>query len=531
MDIVGGKNLGHLWDNLAATYGDKTALLFEDACGKTVEYSYAGLNREINRAANLFLDMGVEKGDRVAVQLNNIPEFIIIWFGLAKIGAIMVPINVHYLHGECAHILKKCTPRVLVIEEAFRKTHEEIQREQGLSIEHTLVVRTGGEDGVSPDEDFNERLSGQSAVLDRLVPVDSGDPAEIIFTSGTTSAPKGAVITHYNLCFAGRYTAWQVAIREDDRYMTMMPSCHIDFQCTAAMPTFISGATFILLEKYSASKFWSQACLHRATLTECIPFMIRTLLLQPEQVWEKNHCLRDVLFYLTLSDEEMEAFIKRFNVRIFTSYGMTETVVGIIGDRPGDQRKWPSIGRTGLCYDVRIQDDSGQEVPAGTLGEIAIKGVPGKTLFLEYYNDPEATEKAFRDGWLLTGDKAYVDENGYFYFVDRQLNLIKRSGENIASTEIENLLVGHPQIVDAAVIGIPDAITDEAVKAYVIVKEGECLSPGDITDYCSARIARFKVPAQVEIRESFPRTCTGKVQKNELRNECLAQCGRAPTSE
>ena len=522
VDIVGKKNLGHLWDDLAATYGNKTALVFENTRGETSRYSYAGLNAKANQAANLFLGLGIGKGDRVAVQIHNCPEFLFCWFGLARIGAVMVPINANYLHDECAHILKVCAPKALVIERQFLKAHEEVQAAHGITVRHTLIARCEDDAETAPALNFNRLLGEQSDTFAGRAAVAPEDPAEIIFTSGTTSDPKGAVITHYNLCFAGRYTAWQVAIREDDRYMTMMPACHIDFQCTAAMPTFVVGATFIMLEKYSATRFWRQVCLHRATLTECIPFIIRTLMLQPRQAWEKNHCLRDVLFYLSLSTDEKNAFVERFGVRLFTSYGMTETVVGIIGDRPGDQRRWPSIGRAGLCYDVRIQDDGGCEVPTGQIGEIAIKGEPGRTLFLEYYDDPEATARTYRDGWLLTGDKAYADEDGYFYFVDRRINLIKRSGENIASTEIENLLVDHPHIVDAAVIGIPDAIADEAVKAYVIVKEGECLSPEEILDYCSGRIAKFKVPSCVEIRDSFPRTCTGKVQKAELKNECLA---------
>ncbi|WP_421903691.1 crotonobetaine/carnitine-CoA ligase [Maridesulfovibrio sp.] len=520
MDIVGDKNLGQVWEDLAETFDAKTALVFEDAQGETVEFSYREFNGEITRAASLFLGLGIEKGDRVAVQLNNSPEFLFCWFGLAKIGAVMVPVNIHYLHCECAHILEKCAPKAFVIEEQFLPTQKELQDDYNISIPHVLVARIDPAAEIQGAINFNNLLAEQPTSLNKEISVSTEDIAEIIFTSGTTSNPKGAVITHHNLCFAGRYTSWQVGIREEDRYLTMMSSCHIDFQCTAAMPAFMSGATFIMLEKYSASKFWSQVCLHRATLTECIPLMVRTLQLQPQRAWEKNHCLREVLFYMNLSDEEKDAFIERFNVRLFTSYGLTETVVGIIGDRPGDERRWPSIGRTGFGYDVRILDGAGNEMPAGEIGEIVIKGEPGKTLFKEYYDDPEATAASFTaDGWFRTGDKGFTDEDGYFYFVDRKLNLIKRSGENIASTEIENLLVDHPLITDAAVIGVPDPICDEAVKAYVIIKEGEELAPEEILEYCAERIAKFKVPAIVEIRESFPRTCSGKVCKGVLRAE------------
>ncbi|WP_243544481.1 crotonobetaine/carnitine-CoA ligase [Pseudodesulfovibrio tunisiensis] len=525
MDIIGDRTLRQVWDGLAQRHGAKTALVFESTSGETSEYTYAELNGEINRAANLFLGLGVEKGDRVAVQLHNSPEFLAVWFGLAKIGAIMVPINVHYLHGESLYILQKCAPRFIVAEERFAHQYEKMMEEKTVALEGILIAREPVGREFPGAENFSRLLREQSAELERVVPLSSSDTAEILFTSGTTSNPKGVVITHYNQVFAGHYTAWQCNLREDDRFMTMMPSCHIDFQCTAAMPTFTIGATFILLEKYSARRFWRQVCLHRATVTECIPLMIRTLMLQPQQVWEKDHCLREVMFFLNISEAEKDAFIERFNVRLFTSYGMTETIVGILGDCPGAERRWPSIGQTGLCYEARIADEAGNEAAPGVLGEILIKGEPGRTIFREYYEEPEATARTLTSGgWLHTGDKGYMDEDGYFYFVDRKQNLIKRSGENISSTEIENFLVTHPKIVDAAVVGIPDDICDEAVKAFIVVKEGETLTVEDVFDYCTEHIAKFKVPSSIEIRTDFPRTCTGKVRKNVLRDEAVAAC-------
>ncbi|NJB66403.1 crotonobetaine/carnitine-CoA ligase [Desulfobaculum xiamenense] len=526
MDIVGGKNLRHMWDDLARTHGDKTALVFEDIEGATSAFSYAQLNCEINRAANLFLGLGIGKGDRVAVQLYNTPEFIFCWFGLAKIGAITVPVNVHYLHNESEYLINKCGAKTVVTEEKFYPVFERLQREGKIALDNVLVTRLDDNHDIPGTINFRRALREQPAALKEIVPLSSDDAAEIIFTSGTTSRPKGVVITHYNLLFAGRYTAWQCALRTDDRYMTMMPAFHIDFQCTAAMPTFSTGATFIMLEKYSAHRFWRQVCLHRATITECIPLMVRTLMLQPAQTWEKDHCLREVFFYLNLADQEKDAFMERFGVRFLTSYGMTETVVGIIGDRPGDERRWPSIGRTGLCYEAKIVGEDGLEVPPLTPGEICVKGVPGRTIFKEYYNAPEATAEVLSaDGWLRTGDTGYMDEDGFFYFIDRNKNVIKRSGENISGSEIENVLVCHPKIVDAAVVGVPDDICDEAVKAFVILKEGETASVEEILDYCTKRLAKFKVPSFIEIRTSFPRTSTGKVQKNVLKNECVECSG------
>jgi crotonobetaine/carnitine-CoA ligase len=518
MDIVGNKTLRSLWDDLAAAHGEKTALVFEDAEGNTREYSYQGLNSEINRAANAFLALGLGKGDVVALQMCNSPELVICWYGLAKIGAVMAPINTQYVAGECEYIVDKCGARTVIAEEGYLQTFLKLNEDGARSFKTLIAARLEAEREVPGAFNLTKLMRGQSPELASDIPLVSGDPAEILFTSGTTDRPKGALLTHHNLIFSGHYTIWLLSMRPDDRYLTMMPGFHIDFQCSAAMPTFMVGGTLLVLERYSARRFWSQICLHRATLTECIPLMVRTLMLQPRRSWERGHCLREVFFCLTITDQEKRDFEERFGVTMLNSYGMTETLVGLTGDLPGEKRIWPSIGKAGLEYQAKIVNEAGVEMPARSIGEILVKGVPGKTIFKEYYRDPEATAKALSpDGWLRTGDNGWMDENGVFYFVDRDVDMIKRSGENISSTEIESLLNSHPKIAESAVIGVPDTIRDEAVKAFVMLKKGETLTPEEIIAYCAERMARFKVPSCVELCDSFPRTCTGKVQKKGLK--------------
>ncbi|ECZ6114809.1 crotonobetaine/carnitine-CoA ligase [Salmonella enterica subsp. enterica serovar Cerro] len=433
MDIVGGQNLRQMWDDLAGVYGDKTALIFESCEGIVRQFSYASLNEEINRTANLFYSLGIRKGDRVALHLDNCPEFIFCWFGLAKIGAIMVPINARLLGEESAWILQNSQVSLLVTSVQFYPMYREIRQDNSTPLNHICLIgeQLPADDGVSH---FTQLQARQSATLCYTPALSTDDTAEILFTSGTTSRPKGVVITHYNLRFAGYYSAWQIALRDDDVYMTVMPAFHIDCQCTAAMPAFSAGSTFVLLEKYSARAFWDQVRKYQATVTECIPMMIRTLMVQPAAPTDRQHHLREVMFYLNLSAQEKDAFTERFGVRLLTSYGMTETIVGIIGDRPGDKRRWPSIGRVGFSYEAEIRDDQNRPLPAGEIGEICIKGIPGKTIFKEYYMQPEATARALEpEGWLHTGDSGYQDEDGYFYFVDRRCNMIKRGGEKFFS--------------------------------------------------------------------------------------------------
>jgi crotonobetaine/carnitine-CoA ligase len=518
MDMIGERTLRQAWDDLAERFGDKTALIVESQQGVASRYSYGELNDEINRTANLFLSLGIEKGDKVALHLHNCAEFMFCWFGLAKIGAITVPINANLLQDESAYIITMCQVALVVTASAYFPLYARIVQDSASPLREIMLIDVPLEDPMALETlDFHALKRTQSHQLTHWVALTAEDTAEILFTSGTTSRPKGVVITHYNLLFAGYYTAWQCALREDDVYLTSMPAFHIDCQCTAAMPTFTAGATFVLLEKYSARAFWGQVCHYRATLTECIPLMIRTLMMQPQMPWEKHHCLREVLFYLKLSVAEKDAFVQRFGVRLLSSYGMTETIVGLIGDRPGDKRRWPSIGRVGMGYEAQIRDCDGNPMAAGLTGELWVKGQPGKTLFKEYYNLPEATANTlYPEGWLRTGDFAYADPEGFFYFVDRSSNMVKRCGENISCAEIENIISSHPSIKEAAIIGLKDAIRDQALKAFVVLEPGTQMSEAEFFCFCENHMAKFKVPSFLEFRDSLPRSCSGKSIRKSL---------------
>ncbi|WP_395489601.1 crotonobetaine/carnitine-CoA ligase [Cedecea davisae] len=517
MDIVGEQNLGQMWDDLAEVYGNKTALIFESSAGEVRQYSYASLNAEINRTANLFHALGIRKGDKVALHLDNCPEFIFCWFGLAKMGAIMVPINARLLREESAWILQNSGASLLVTAPQFYSIYRQTLRDEASPLDHICLI---GEQATASEDVslFTALKNRQSAVPEYTPWLCSDDPAEILFTSGTTSRPKGVVITHYNLRFAGYYSSWQCGLREDDIYLTTMPAFHIDCQCTAAMAAFSAGATFVLLEKYSARAFWSQVRRYQATVTECIPMMIKTLMAQPPTPQDSQHSLREVMFYLNLPEQGKDAFVERFGVRLLTSYGMTETIVGVIGDRPGDKRRWPSIGRPGFCYEADIRDDQNRSLAAGKTGEICIKGVPGKTIFKEYYARPDATAKAFDPGgWLHTGDSGCRDKDGFFYFVDRRCNMIKRGGENVSCVELENIIALHPKIQEVVVIGTKDSIRDEAIKAFVVLNEGETLGENEFFSFCERNMAKFKVPSFLEITSDLPRNCSGKIIKKHLK--------------
>lgn len=535
-DIVGNETLRDLWQSVVERKGRRHFLTFQNRVGDVFEYTYAAFDEDVNRIANVFLDLGIEKGDHVALHLHSSPEFLMCLFGLAKIGAGAVPINEQYLADEAEYILENSDAICVVVEPLFYETYQELLARGHYFPKGVVVARAGTEsprsnidfssiytplgtveEGQQGIYDFWMMRCEQSAILRDSCELASDDPVQIIYTSGTTSRPKGVVLTHANMVFSGLYGDWEVSLRGSDRVLTSMPACHSNFQLAALMPVITAGASLIIIEKYSATRFMKQIRHYKATVIQCVAMMLRTLLLQPVDPEEKNHCVREVLYFIPITDAEKEEFEQRFNMRIMNTYGSTESIGWAITDPPVGARNWPSVGRAGLGYKARICDMNDNELPPGEVGEIQIKGERGRSVMLEYYNNPEATENTFSvDGWLKTGDQGYQDDNGWFYFVDRKVNMVKRSGENISTTELEEILEQHPAIAEAAVIGVPDPLRDQAIKAFVRFAPGESMTLAEVEQYCKDHMASFKVPTFYEVVEDFPRTCSMKIEKKLL---------------
>lgn len=510
--IADGINLRDLWEEKVLTRGDAEFLVFENPdSGEVRRYTYAEFWADTCRVANMFWTRGVRPGDRVAVHLYNSVEMVQCLFGLASIGAITVPLNASYTPSEINYILRTCQvgtvvtdPELLLIGLAGDYPNHDVivvgQAEGHPSFE-TLCL-------AEPDE-----------LLTRPV-ISATDTVEIMFTSGTTSRPKGVILTHYNFVFSGLYVNWELAMSPQDRYLTTMATSHINLQTSALMPALTVGGALILQRRYSASRFWKQIRTHRATLVQGMAMIVRTLMAQPVDPDEQDHQVREMHYFLPITEAEKRAFEERFAVTLLNNYGSTETLVGNITDLPFGKRRWPSIGRVGLGYQVRIVDSSGADVGVGLIGEILIKGEPGRTLMAGYWNDELATKAVLDpDGWFRTCDYGYFDPDGWFYFVDRKVDLIKRGGENVSTTEVEDVLLQYPGVKEAAVIGVPDPVRDEAVKAFVVPQEGVELDIEDLLNHCQGHLAYYKVPSFVEVRGDLPRGNYGKVQKNLLVNQ------------
>jgi carnitine-CoA ligase len=512
-DISTSQTTASLWASACREFGDRPFLVQLDADGGRSEFTYAEFAKLVHRAAHAFAGAGIGVGDTVALQIGNSPEMLTSLFGLTEIGAIAVPMGLTATPAELHQAYRASGARWAVVEHARLADHRALREQDGLPDRGLIAVHGSAGDAAG----FEALCLGQSDEPVTGVRVTCDSVAELLYTSGTTAAPKGVMVTHANFAFSGHYGVWQASLRADDRVFTTMPACHSNFQLAALTPVLVAGATLIMAERYSASRFWHQVRQERATVVQLIAMMARTLLLRPPSGEDGSHDLREALYFMPLSDAEKSEFERRFGVRLLNSYGSTESIGWAVTDPPQGERRWPSVGRAGLGYEVGIFDCDGRELPPGQVGEFRIKGVPGRTLMLGYHDDPAATAAALSaDGWLRTHDTGYVDQDGWFYFVDRSVNVIKRAGENISTSEVECVLTSHPLIAEAAVIGIPDPLRDKAVKAFVRLAPGARLAASDIDAYCRTQLAPYKVPEVFEMVEDFPRTASMKIEKRLL---------------
>lgn len=510
---TGERTIGNLLEERAEAYPDRTFLIFEAADGSGLELTYDELLQRVRRCARGLADAGVAEGDCVAVQLRNSPEIIVAFLALAHLGAIFVPSNIANTAPELRHLLTVSRARLVITEPDFLDV-------AGAACDdgQAIVVARGTQPGLPAFADL-EAAVGEP-------PASANDPlgiAELIFTSGTTSKPKGVMLTHTNCLRAGQDAVQVLWLREGERCLTALPLFHVNAQAMSLFAALTAGGTLVVLEEFRASRFWSQVRHHRATQTAIVAMQLRVILAQPPSDDDADHELRRVFYAINVSTADKEEFERRFAVSLINGYGLSETMTLVAASPVVGPRRWPSIGLPSPGRIVRLVDDEGNDVPVGEVGEVVVHGVPGRSIMLGYYGDEEATAATLRDGWLHTGDKAYADAEGYLYFFDRKKDVIKRAGENVSAVEVETILLDHPAVADAAVVGIPDAIRDEAVAAVVVLAAGATASADDLTTYCGTHLARFKVPTVVAFRDHLPKTSIGKVQKGELRREMTAE--------
>lgn len=482
---------------------NKTAIVHGDHETMT----YRELAEAADQTSAVLRHRDVGKGDRVAYLGGNTPEFFEVLFGAAQLGAVFVPVNTRLAPPEIAHVLADSGARAIVV----APEHLERLTASGVSVPHVIVTGEG-----------TPALPGLAALLRTAgaghtdEDVTMSDPAAIVYTSGTTGFPKGATLTHENLTWVAINTVVDYDVVSTDVALMISPLFHVAALGMGALPVILKGGTLVLETRFDAEVALAQIARHRVTMLSGVPTTFEFLCQHPD--WDSTDLTS--LTKLTCGGSPvpisvLNAYEER-GMHFSQGYGMTETSPGATALAPEMTRaKQGSVGLAHFFTDVRIADEHGAMVPRGTVGEIEISG---PNVFAGYHGLPDDTAKAFTaDGWFRSGDLGYLDRDGYLYITGRLKDMIISGGENIYPAEIETLLLELDGVTGAAVIGIPDDRWGEVPWAVLTVRDGADIDLEAVRAHLEGHLARYKLPKQVVVVDSLPRTATGKVRKADLR--------------
>ncbi len=514
-------NLGEILRIHSKNYTEKIAV--KDWHGKT--RTYAELDSRTNRLANSLLSMGLRKGDRLAVMLYNCVEFVEICCACAKIGVIVVTVNWRFLGREIEYVVNNSDARAMIVDEEFVDVINSVRPNlRNVGEERFVVVGRAAPEGVVNYEDLVEGSPDDKPHVE----VNSKDTWFQIYTSGTTGIPKGVVRSHESYISFFLINAVEFGFSQEDNGMIVMPLYHVNSTFYGLLFIYIGASLYVGRDKgFDPAELLRVIDEERVTFISLIPTHYQLILNVPEDV-RKRLDLSSMRSFLCSSapvrSKIKKGILKCFSdVKLYEAYGSTEAgLVTIL--RPEDQlRKLGSMGRECLGTDViRLLDENGNEVPVGEVGELYSRG---PMMFDEYYKMPKKTKGSFRGDLFTARDMVKRDEEGYYYIVDRKDNMIITGGEHVYPSEVEEVISRHPKVFDVAVIGVPDDKWGEAVKAVVILKEGEKATEEEIIEWCRGKMGGYKKPKSVEFisASEMPRTTTGKILHRKLREKYAEQ--------
>ena len=493
------RTLPQLLASQAKLHGPRTFLLFQEE-----RMSYADLQEEANRIARLLQELGVRKGDKVALLLDNCPLWVSVFFGVAAAGAVLVPLNPRYCAEELGRVLQHSDASGLIFAGLYRTAVEKAQASCP-QLRWTL-----------PAEELRGRRREMPA---EALPAVAGpeDLVAIIYTSGTTGSPKGVMLSHWNYVS----NAWQAAhckkMTPEDRFLTALPLCHVAPQVGAVLAHLCAGGSVALLDGFSPESFLAAVPKYQATAFGGVPTVYAIFLALPNRERYDFSSLRYCNTSAAPMPLELRERVRRaFKTDPLESYGLSEGTCGSACNPIDGVRKPGSVGLPLEGQSVRVVDDCGRDLPAGQVGELWIRG---PNVMKGYYKDPAMTAEVLKDGWLATGDLARLDEDGYIFLAGRKKELIIRGGEKVYPGEVEAVIYRHPKVLEAAVVGLADPFWGERVHACIIPQQGQTILPEEIIALCRGALADYKAPVSVSFHEDFPRTSTRKVKRGMLSAE------------
>jgi long-chain acyl-CoA synthetase len=489
-------NLSSVLTESAVRDGGHVALRLDDA-----ELSYSQLDGASAHLAGLLAAHGLSPGDRVGIMLPNVPHFAVCYYGVLRAGGIVVPMNVLLKRREVAFYLGDSGAKLLFAWHGFA---EDAQTGASAADAECLLVTPG---------EFEDMVGAASPAVEVADTAD-GDTAVILYTSGTTGTPKGAELTHGNLLRNAEVASNLFGLGEEAVVLGALPLFHSFGQTCSMNATIASGGTLTLIPRFDPGKALDIIQRDRVNLFEGVPTMYGALLHQPDRTsYDTSTLLLCVSGGSAMPVELMRGFEDAFGCKVLEGYGLSETSPVASFNHPDRERKPGSIGTPVDGVEMKVVDDSGQEVPQGEVGEIVIRG---HNVMKGYWNRPDATADAIRDGWFHSGDMATVDDDGYFFIVDRKKDMIIRGGYNVYPREIEEVIYEHPAVREAAVIGVPDDQYGEEVGAAVALKDGAEVSTDELREFVKQQVAAYKYPRRIWLVEELPKGPTGKILKREI---------------
>jgi carnitine-CoA ligase len=481
--------------------------------GKTIGYREA--NDRSNQVANGFARLGAKKGMRVAILLRNCVEYLDLWFGLSKIGVVQVPVNTEFKSGQILHVLQRAPVDFIVSDPAFDGELGSALRQAGAETTVLHVGPSNLEGGgrfklLSYEQCIaSAELSEPDAAL-----VSGSDVGAVMNTSGTTGPSKGVQLSHAQQYILGRNIATDLRLTDRDVYYNCFPLFHNTAQAMITLPTLLAGASMVLTEKFSATRFWPEIRAHKCTAFYYIGEILRILLKSTTVADAKGSVLR-AGWGIGAAPGDFIEFRKRFGVELRSGYGSTEANVPCF--LPRGRSKAASVGRVIPGFEIRIANEQGLPLDAGQTGEILVRSAEPYATMLGYDGDLPATVAAWRDLWLHTGDAGYLDRDGDLYFMGRLRDVIRVRGENISAFEIEETVARVPGIVEVAAIAVPCELGGDDIKIVVVLDKAARADCAAIIAHAQAELPRHAVPRYVEIVAALPKTETNKIRKNVLR--------------
>jgi len=489
---------------------EKPAIIFDDRV-----ITYRELHRRSNRTASWLQSLGIEKGNRVAVMLMNSPEFIEVFLACSRLGAIFVPINYRVTAIELNHPIANARPRLFIFDQSYIALIDSIGLENQLPPMLLAVVGdTPPPENIRSYNRETAAFDGQQPFVSRsLGPSDPEEPQVIMYTSGTTGAPKGAVLSHRKTFFNCLNAEIFFKLNFDDIMLIVLPLFHSGGLFIQAAPTLYKGATILLHSKFDSASVYRDIEKYRVSKFLGVPTVFRSLLNVPPEHRRNVSSLKTIAGGGEKTSKDLFEACKLAGFGFRQIMGQTETSILLWASEEVSLKKPGTVGRPVFHAEVSILDKNGCRVSPGEIGEIVVRG---SIMMKEYWQDPEQTDATIKNGYLHTGDLAYVDQDGCYYLVDRVDDMYISGGENVYPAEVEAVLREMEGIDDIAVVGLPDAVWGSSGHAFIIPQKGYTFELADVQHHCHERLARYKLPKQLTLVKDLPRTALGKVRKTEL---------------